>query len=470
MPAARSRRGPSGPSAVEIDRRLAGAAPVSFWLDRADLPPASDTLSGVHAADLTVVGGGFSGLWTALLAKRADPTADVVLLEAERIAWAATGRNGGFCDASLTHGELNGRDRFGSEFDRLDQLGRENLDAIAAFVTDHHVDCGWEATGVMTVATSPWQIDGLEPGVDGFLDVGAVRAEVDSPTYLAGRWDTEGCVMIDPAALAWGLRQACLEAGVEIFEQSPVTGLQRAGRAVEVRTAYGQVVSDRVALGTNAFPSLLARVRPLVIPVYDHVLVTEPLTPEQLGRIGWRHRQGLADAGNQFHYYRLTADQRILWGGYEATYHYGKHVSAEYDQDPAVFSLLARQFYDTFPPLADVGFTHRWGGAIDTCSRFCAFFGTAMGGRVAYAAGYTGLGVGATRFGARVMLDLLAGSPTELTELQMVRTKPVPFPPEPLGWAAVQATRWSLARADANEGRRNSWLRLLDHLGLGFDS
>jgi glycine/D-amino acid oxidase-like deaminating enzyme len=276
--------------------------------------------------------------------------------------------------------------------------------------------------------------------------------------------------MVDPARLAWGLRQACLEAGVQLFEHSPVMGLERAGTAVEVKTAYGRVTSDRVALGTNAFPPLLARLRPFVIPVYDHVLVTEPLEPAQLTTVGWRHRQGLADAGNQFHYYRLTADNRILWGGYEATYHYGKHVRPDYDQDPAVFALLARQFYETFPQLGDVGFTHRWGGAIDTCSRFCAFFGTALGDRVAYAAGFTGLGVGATRFGARVMLDLLGGEPTELTGLEMVRTKPVPFPPEPLGWTVVQATRWSLARADRHDGRRNAWLRLLDRIGLGFDS
>jgi glycine/D-amino acid oxidase-like deaminating enzyme len=112
----------------------------------------------------------------------------------------------------------------------------------------------------------------------------------------------------------------------------------------------------------------------------------------------------------------------------------------------------------------------RWGGAIDTCSRFCAFFGTAHRGRVAYALGYTGLGVAATRFGARVMLDLLSGQRTELTQLEMVRSKPVPFPPEPLAYLGVQATRWSLARADRKSGRRNLWLRALDAAGMGYDS
>jgi glycine/D-amino acid oxidase-like deaminating enzyme len=117
-----------------------------------------------------------------------------------------------------------------------------------------------------------------------------------------------------------------------------------------------------------------------------------------------------------------------------------------------------------------VRFTHRWGGVIDTCTRFSAFFGTAYDGRVAYALGYTGLGVAATRFGADVMLDLLAGEETERTRLRMVRERPLPFPPEPLRFAGVQLTRRSLARADARGGERNLWLRALDRLGLGFDS
>jgi glycine/D-amino acid oxidase-like deaminating enzyme len=200
------------------------------------------------------------------------------------------------------------------------------------------------------------------------------------------------------------------------------------------------------------------------------VLVTEPLTSAQLAGVGWRHRQGVADAGNQFHYYRLTADNRILWGGYDAVYYNGGRITAARDQRPATFALLASQFFTTFPQLTGVRFSHAWGGVIDTCARFCAFYGTARGGRLAYAAGYTGLGVGASRFGANVMLDLLGGQPTERTELSMVRTRPVPFPPEPVRSAVIQLTRASIARADRNEGHRDLWLRTLDRLGLGFDS
>ena len=141
-----------------------------------------------------------------------------------------------------------------------------------------------------------------------------------------------------------------------------------------------------------------------------------------------------------------------------------------YDQRPATAQLLARHFFATFPQLEGLRFTHTWGGPIDTCTRFCAFFGTALDGQVAYVAGFTGLGVGATRFGADVMLDLLAGEETERTRTAMVRTTPIPFPPEPVAWLGITATRWSLAHADANGGRRNLWLRTLDRLGLGFDS
>jgi glycine/D-amino acid oxidase-like deaminating enzyme len=230
------------------------------------------------------------------------------------------------------------------------------------------------------------------------------------------------------------------------------------------------VTAPKVALGTNAFPPLLSRISAYVVPVYDYALTTQPLSPEQMDAIGWRRRQGVSDSGNQFHYYRLTSDNRILFGGYDAVYHYGNRVHPDLHQRPATFELLARHFFETFPQLAGIRFTHQWGGAIDTSSRVSAFFGTAMRGKVAYAAGYTGLGVGATRFGAQVMLDLLAGRPTGRTQLEMVRTKPLPFPPEPLRSAVINLTRASYAEADRNQGRENLWLRLLQRLGLGFDS
>ncbi|MFD6332446.1 NAD(P)/FAD-dependent oxidoreductase [Streptomyces niveus] len=459
---------------------LTDAQPVAYWLDDPGRPGAVPALAGDERCDLLVVGGGYSGLWTALLAKERDPHRDVVLIEGREVGWAASGRNGGFCSASLTHGLANGLSRWPGELRTLEDLGGDNLDGIESAVERYGIDCDFERTGDISVATQPHQLDDLrqlhdeaaEAGFTGLdlLDSEEVRAEVDSPTFLGGLWDRRGVAMLNPARLAWGLKRACLDLGVRIYENTPGLELARSGPGMAVRTPYGRVLARHVALGTNVFPSLVRRVRPYTVPVYDYALTTEPLDEDQLGAIGWRGRQGLSDGANQFHYFRITADNRILWGGYDAIYPYGGRLDAALDHRPETYLKLASHFFTCFPQLEGLRFSHAWGGAIDTCSRFSAFFVTAHGGRVAYAAGYTGLGVGATRFGADVMLDLLAGERTERTELEMVRTKPVPFPPEPAAWAGIGLTKWSLARADVRGGRRNLWLRAMDRVGLGFDS
>ncbi|GGJ73123.1 oxidoreductase [Streptomyces camponoticapitis] len=459
---------------------LADAQPVAYWLDDPGKPGAVPALAGDERCDLLVVGGGYSGLWTALLAKERDPRRDVVLIESREVGWAASGRNGGFCSASLTHGLANGLSRWPGELRALEDLGEGNLDGIESAVERYAIDCDFERTGDITVATEPHQLEDLrqlhaEATASGFtgldlLDGEAVRAEVDSPTFLGGLWDRRGVAMLNPARLAWGLKRACQDLGVRIYENTPGLELARSGPGMAVRTPYGRVLARHVALGTNVFPSLVRRVRLYTVPVYDYALTTEPLTEDQLGAVGWKRRQGLSDGANQFHYFRITADNRVLWGGYDAIYPYGGRLDAALDNRPETYLKLAAHFFACFPQLEGVRFSHAWGGAIDTCSRFSPFFGTAHGGRVAYAAGYTGLGVGATRFGADVMLDLLAGERTERTELEMVRTKPVPFPPEPAAWAGIGLTKWSLARADVRGGRRNLWLKAMDRVGLGFDS
>jgi glycine/D-amino acid oxidase-like deaminating enzyme len=445
------------------------AAPVPYWLDTSDRPAAHPALDGDLHTDLAVVGGGFTGLWTALMAKERDPARDVVLVEAGRIAGEATGRNGGFCSASLTHGEANGRERWPDEYDQLHRLGMENLDEIAATIERYGIDCDFRRTGELAVATRPHELADYDSSAPDFLDADALRQQVDSPTYLGGTWDRDGTAMLDPARLAWGLAAAAEAAGVRIVERTPVTELKAYGERIALITETGSIIAKRVALATNAFRPLLNRLRFHTVPVYDYVLMTEPLTAEQLASIGWSNRQGLSDSGNQFHYYRITADNRILWGGYDAIYHFGRQIAPKYDHRRRTYATLAANFFETFPQLTGLTFSHHWGGVIDTCTRFCAFFGTAHRGKVAYATGYTGLGVGASRFGANVMLDLLSGEETERTRLEMVRTRPMPFPPEPFAWIGIQITTWSLKRAD-RKGRRNLWLRLLDRLGLGFDS
>ena len=440
-----------------------------LWLDSPLRPDPRPVLTGTHDVDLLVVGGGFTGLWTALRALERHPGTRVLLVEADRIAEHATGRNGGFCEASLTHGESNGRTRWPDEYDVLHQLGLRNLDAIEETVARYGIDCAFVRGGSLAVATRPHEVAHLEPGEPGFLDQTQVRALVDSPTYLAGRHVPDECALVDPARLAWGLAAAAERLGATIAEGTRLVGLERRGPGVVATTDGAVVRAARVVLATNAFPGPLRRLRYATVPVYDYVLATEPLTDAQLAAIRWDPAVGISDSGNQFHYYRITPDRRILWGGYDAIYHFGRSIDPAHEDRAATYAVLERNFAATFPQLAGIRFTHRWGGVIDTCTRFCAFFGTAHRGRTAYAAGFTGLGVGASRFAADVLLDLLGGLSTERTRLRMVRRRPLPFPPEPLAWIGINLTRWALAREDRT-GRRGPWLRLLDRLGLGFDS
>jgi glycine/D-amino acid oxidase-like deaminating enzyme len=464
---------------ADVRRSYADAEPRPFWLSRPGAPPPGPPLEGDGEADLLVVGGGLTGLWAALLAKEGDPGRAVVLLEGERVAFGATGRNGGFMDASLTHGIENGASRWPEEMPQLERLGRENFDAIKDALGRHGIDAGFEETGELAFATAPHQAEWIPEIVETAKRYGwraqgwsaeRAREEVHSPTYHGAAHLPDGRAVVDPARLAWGLARAARNNGVQIHESSPVVAVERDGGGVRARTANGSVRARRAVLATSAFPPLVRAIRRYVVPVYDYVLVTEPLPADRRKDLGWERRQGLTDLANQFHYYRLTSDDRVLWGGYDAVYNFRNGMGPHLDERPATFELLATHFFETFPQLEGIRFTHRWGGAIDTCSRFSVMFGKALGGGAVYAVGYTGLGVAASRFGAQVALDLVDGRDTERTRLKMVRSKPIPFPPEPLRWAGIALTRRALAKADRRDGRRGPWLKTLDRLGMGFDS
>ncbi|WP_438354197.1 NAD(P)/FAD-dependent oxidoreductase [Microbacterium sp. CJ88] len=458
-----------------VQAALAGARTVPFWLDTPDRPAARPRLEGDAVTDLVVVGGGFCGLWTALLAKERDPDRRVVLLEGQRIGWAASGRNGGFVEASLTHGRENGELHFADDLPVLDRLAAENFTAFAETLTRYGIDAEWEQTGVLTVATEPHQLAWLaeEAAAEGepVLEGAALAAYGDSPLYRAGVFGTAGVGYVHPAKLAWGLADAAASLGVEIYEHTPATGIRTPDSVgLTVATPHGEVRAARVALATNVFPSLLPSRRLFTVPVYDYVLMTEPLSPAQLESIGWTGRHGITDSSREFHYYRKTADDRILWGGYDAVYHRGGRVRRAQDQRPETFARLADHFLLTFPQLEGIRFTHTWGGAIDMSTQLTAFHGIARGGRVAYSAGYTGLGVGATRFGAETMLDLLEGKDTERTRLKMSTRMPIPIPPEPFAYPLISMMRSAVAASDRNGGKDGMLLKLAGAFGIGFDS
>jgi glycine/D-amino acid oxidase-like deaminating enzyme len=461
-------------------KHLSHMQPQLYWLDADPLEPEPHaTLIGETTTDLCIVGAGYTGLWTALLAKEKNPERNVIIIEQLETGAGASGRNGGFCSYSLTHGFMNGYSRFKDEMAIIERLGRENLEAIEATIKKYGIDCQFELTGEISVANEEWQMKDLIEIANlrnsfgdsvQILSKEEMQARVHSPISVGGLWDPDGTALIDPARLVWGLEQACIKSGVVIYENTSALWLERASKGIIVHTPYGTVYAQKVALATNIYRSLIRRAKKYVVPVYDFQLVTEPLTPEQMESIGWKDREGLSEAGNQFHYYRLTKDNEILWGGYDAIYNFRGKVRHEYETSAETYAHLAQAFLETFPQLQGIKFTHGWGGAIDTCSRFTQFWGKAHRGKVAYVMGYTGLGVGASRFGAQVMLDLLDGEDNERTRLKMVRRKPLPFPPEPFKFIFIRLTQWSLNKSDQNQGKRNLWLKFLDFFGLGFDS
>ncbi|WPO88884.1 FAD-binding oxidoreductase (plasmid) [Herbiconiux sp. KACC 21604] len=445
-----------------------------FWLDHPDRPAPRPRLTEHPTTDLVIVGGGYCGLWTAIIAKERDPSRDVILLEANTIGSAASGRNGGFVEASLTHGEENGALHFPKEQQLLERLGNENFAAFAATLDTYDIDAEYEAEPTLTVATEPHHVPELRSSSEAAGGVYLDKPELDSygasPLYRAGLLTKRGNALVNPAKLVWGLAATAERLGVKIYEHSIARSLTRTAGKVTVHTPSGSVTARSAALATNGFPSLLRRLRLFTVPIYDYVLMTEPLSAAQLEAIGWVGRHGITDSSREFHYYRKTSDNRILFGGYDAIYHRGRKIRAEQDQRIETFERLADHFFSTFPQLHQTRFTHKWGGMIDMSTQLVAFHGSTRDHRIAYSAGYTGLGVCATRFGAETMLDFLEHKDTERTRLTMSRRLPIPIPPEPIATPLIQAMRRAVAKSDANGGNDGLLLKTAGLFGVGFDS
>ncbi|MFD2674327.1 NAD(P)/FAD-dependent oxidoreductase [Gulosibacter bifidus] len=449
----------------------------AFWTDRAPTRAPQPRLNGKITADLVIIGGGYTGLWTAILAKRRDRQRRVVVLEGNTIGFAASGRNGGFVEPSIGHGMGNVASRWPEQASDIVRISRENFREMEQDIRDLGIDCDWDESGALCFARTESQVADLEAGVDECLKYGEaaefipparIHEVTKSPEYLAAMFQPE-VATVDPYKLVRGLADAAMELGVDIFEHTVVRKLNDDEHGVRAISDIGEVAAEQAVLATNVYPALRKRLSLVTVPVYDYALMTEPLSDDDFEAIGWTGNEGCSDAGNRFHYYRKTDDGRILWGGYDAIYRYGSQRGERFTQREATFAQLERNFRETYPQLAHIGFTHQWGGMIDSSTQFCVTAGTLAKGRIAYAIGFTGLGVAATRFGANVMLDLLEGVTTERTELDMIRRKPLPFPPEPVRAIGIGLTQWSMAREDAT-GKRNVWLKTMDALGLGFDS
>ena len=298
---------------AEFDSRsldaIADADPYPYWYEDADQPLSNPTLVRTETCDLCIVGGGYTGLWAAIIAKERDPSRDVVLIDAHEIGSAASGRNGGFMDASLTHGIANGQERFPKEIALLEELGIANLNEIEAAIKRYSIDCDFERNGVIEVAsiTQPpsyldelrddyLQLKSLGQKVT-WLDREQMQKQVNSPTYSGGLWVHDRAAIVDPARLCWGLKAAAEYLGVRIYEDSKATSIERDGVGVLVTTPLGRVRAGKVALATNAVKPLLKRINNYIAPVYDYCMVTEPLIGPRQEEREYRPMQRIGATG-----------------------------------------------------------------------------------------------------------------------------------------------------------------------------
>jgi glycine/D-amino acid oxidase-like deaminating enzyme len=450
-----------------------------FWL-AGRAPRGWTELSGREAVDVAIVGAGLTGLWTALFLKALEPTLTVAVVEQGLAAHGASGRNAGMLSETVDHGHGLAIEHFGEKEARvLAALGERNVAELTAFLEDRGIHCDYEPTGRLMVALTPGQVEEARRtvaaarslGLDSFtlLDGEALRAEIHSPLYLGGVRVTGGGIL-DPVKLVEGLRAEAERLGVRVWERSAVLGVEAAGAAARIRTARGAVTCRRVVLATSAYTHhLLPAVTHRFIPLYDYILVSDPLTAEQHEAIGWRRRQGVTDGRTFFNYYRLTADNRILWGTSEAAYYPGNRVSAACDHSPPHYAALRESFRRHFPALGALEFPFAWGGPICSTTRMTPYFGRALGNRICYALGYTGHGLGTTRLAGRILAHLALDRPSELLELSLVTKKPFPYPPEPFRRWSVAAVTRALRRVDAGEPP-SLMLRVLERMGIGFSS
>lgn len=450
-----------------------------FWLDQEARPEPLRPLSGDQRCELLIVGGGFTGMWAALQARERNPELDIILIEATEIGDGASGRNGGFLSHMLTHGEMNAETHFPGETEKLAELGRQNLREFIDTLDRYEIDARYQKTGTIAVTTRQAQNEAAAEiaekarrnGEDAiWLNEEEVREKVNSPTYCGGIWYRGGQDgLVDPAYLCWGLKKTILSLGVRVFEGTPLLRLDSRSDGMQVNCPDGSVRCQKVLMATNAFRNPVGKARRSIIPVWDYILATEPLTVAQQEEIGWKGREGLSNIANMFHYYRMSHDNRITWGGGTTVcYYYGNGADASLSDPRKRYVQLAEEFLQTFPQLEGIRFTHRWSGIIASSTRFCMVPGVAFDGKVAWSIGYTGLGVGASRFGARVGLELLGYDPSEILDMQLAQKPAMAWPPEPFRWIGVTLTRSEMARADRNDGKRGLWLKLLDRLKLGF--
>jgi len=442
----------------------------SFWLGRGDYAP-SVPLDGDTRADVVMMGGGFTSLWSAIQLKEADPSIDVVILERDVIGYGASGRNGGFGMTMIARNIHDLLRKVGKERARATHLAMvETLEQLESFCAAEGIEADITHPGLLTVSNGPEQdirighdLDAAEKlGLDDFraLDRGACRELVRTDCVRCGHFEQHS-LLVDPAALARGLKRAALSRGVRIYEGTAAESISaERGKGVVAKTATGTVSADRGLIATNAYAHAIPRLRPFLFTIYAYIVLTERLTPEQWARVGWERRMGIEDKRIMPHFHRPTADGRILWGGRDAPFKAGG-PDARFDRDERIFARLEETFRWTFPQLSDVGIEHAWAGPVCGTIHCFATVGRLDGERLHYALGYAGHGVGPSHLVGKIVRDMMLDRKTELLELPMVAVRPARLPPEPLRGLVLRTAQTILLEADDSGGRsRNPFVKL----------
>ena len=447
--------------------------PRSFWLqealaaERAEPAPALDT--DTHA-DVCIVGGGYTGLWTALQLKDAAPSLDVVLLERDICGAGASGRNGGFLVSwwakFLTLRKLCGN----ADALRIAQACETGIDDIIAFCKDHAIETKIRQDGWLWAATSKAQfglwsetldalaLNDVSPFVEWSPDEVAARS--GSPVHLAGVFDRKAA-QVQPALLARGLRRVAIERGVRIYENTPLNALSVANPPI-VQTPKASVRAEKVVLAMNAWSVRWAAIRKAVAVVSGDIIMTPPI-PDELEQMGWTDGLGVSDGRALVHYYRTTLDGRIAFGkgGMSGRFCYGGHVGDQVEGASELSGPLLDWLQKIYPSLSNMAAPTSWRGPVDrTQSGLPVFWHLGDYGNVFFGVGFSGNGVGPTHLAGKILASLALERQDEWASCPLVRAPERDFPPEPFRYLGSNLIRTALEEKDrADDEERAPSLR-----------
>ena len=441
----------------------------SLWLqqvagDAPDAPP----VTGDLRADVAIVGGGYVGLWTALRIKELDPACDVVVLEQDICGGGASGRNGGFVltwwPKLSTLAALVGD----VEAVRLCHASEGAISEIRTFCDAHQVDADFRQGGWLWTATSRAQLGAWDAvlrichraGVHPYttLDPREVAAWSGSAVHLAGVLETRAAI-VQPAALARGLRRVALERGVRIFEHTRVRRFTR-GHPVRLTTAGGTVRTERLVLATNAWAAGLPEFWTRLAVISSDLVATAPI-PQELDRLGWQRDLSITDSQTMVDYYRLSREGRVVFGKGGWTIAFGGRIGGAFDRSATRAAEVTADLHRYYPTLKMVPITHDWSGPIDRSPMGFPLFGH-LGSRehIVYGVGWSGNGVGPSVLGGKILASLALGRRDEWGTSPLVNRSQGHFPPEPVRFLGAHLVRAAVARRERaeNADRRAGWL------------